>query len=212
MGQHAPSLGVLRTESEEIDELVEDDLLTVDCDHPHRLYTVTANGRSEIQVAHREGIAYGHGVGDLSESSLHRVMVEFGRRYVTEAYVNNSDSDVVEVVPYYELDDGHRLDVAGLDADGTVRAVVEAERTNHDILRAVPEDYDKMAALDPEDAIWIVRNRDAAHDVLEALTTRRLESGASRRRTVVPHRRKRSASMRRGVRESTRSGTSGIRC
>ncbi|MFC4447485.1 type IV secretory system conjugative DNA transfer family protein [Halorussus aquaticus] len=172
-------------ESEAVDELVDDDLLRIDCDHPHRLYTVTADGRSEIQVAHREGIAYGHGVGDLGESSLHRVMVEIGRQYVEDAYANDSDSDVVEVVPYYELDDGHRLDVAGLDADGNVQAVVEAERANHDILRAVPEDYDKMAAFDPEDAIWIVKNRDAAHDVLEALNEpptgdRRVEKEYSR--------------------------------
>jgi len=172
-------------ESEAVDELVEDELLRTDCDHPHRLYTVTADGRNEIQAAHREGIAYGHGVGDLGESSLHRVMVEIGRQYVEAAYVNDSDSDVVEVVPYYELDDGHRLDVAGLDADGTVRAIVEAERANHDILRAVPEDYDKMASLDPEDAIWIVKNRDAAHDVLEALNDpptgdRRVEKEYSR--------------------------------
>ncbi|MFC4550427.1 MULTISPECIES: hypothetical protein [Halorussus] len=156
-------------EAEEVQDLLDDDLLTLDCTHPHRLYTVTAEGRNEIQVAYREGLAYGHGVGDLGESSLHRVMVEFGRRYVEEAYANDAESDVVEVVPYYELDDGHRLDVAGLDVDGTIRAVLEAERVNHDVLRAVPEDYDKMAAFDPEDAIWVVKNRDAAHDVLEAL-------------------------------------------
>ncbi|UPV75216.1 hypothetical protein M0R89_03885 [Halorussus limi] len=172
-------------ESEAVDELVDDDLLRIDCDHPHRLYTVTADGRNEIQAAHREGIAYGHGVGDLGESSLHRVMVKMGHQYIEEAYVDDSDSDVVEVVPYYELDDGHRLDVAGLDADGNVQAVVEAERANNDILRAVPEDYDKMAALDPEDAIWIVKNRDAAHDVLEALNDpptgdRRVEKEYSR--------------------------------
>ncbi|AEN07590.1 hypothetical protein Halar_0334 (plasmid) [halophilic archaeon DL31] len=172
-------------ESEQVDELVEDDLLSVDCDYPHRLYTVTADGRNEIQVAHREGIAYGHGVGDLSESSLHRVMVEIGRRYLEDAYLNNSDSEVVEVLPYYELDDGYRLDAAGLDEDGGVCAVAEAERANHDILRAVPEDYDKMAACDPEDAIWVVKNRDAAHDVLAALNDpptgdRRVEKTYSR--------------------------------
>ncbi|WP_225741233.1 ATP-binding protein [Halorussus halophilus] len=154
---------------EAVEELLEDGLLAVDCDSPHRLYTVTADGRAEIQVAYREGIAYGHGVGDLGESSLHRVMVDFGRRYIEAEYANSSDSDVVEVVPYYELEDGHRLDIAGLDANGEVRAVVEAERVNNDVLRAVPEDYDKMAGVDPEDAIWIVRSRDDAHNVLEAL-------------------------------------------
>ena len=156
-------------EEEDVHELVENDLLGIDCDHPHRLYTVTAEGRSEIQVAYREGVSYGHGVGDLGESTLHRAMVKFGRQYVEEAYAESSDSEVVEVVPYYELDDGHRLDVAGLDADGEVRVVVEAERSNHDLLRAVPEDYDKMAKFDPEDAVWIVENREGAHKVLGAL-------------------------------------------
>lgn len=156
-------------ENEDVQALVEDNLLRIDCDHPHRLYTVTADGRSEIHVAHREGVSYGHGVGDLGESTLHRVMVAFGRQYVEAAYKEHSESEVVEVVPYYELGDGHRLDVAGLDSDGEVCVVVEAERSNHDTLRAVPEDYDKMAAFDPEDAIWIVENREGAHKVLGAL-------------------------------------------
>jgi len=45
----------------------------------------------------------------------------------------------------------------------------EAERSNHDTRTAVPADYDKMAQLDPEDSLWVVKNRDAAHDVLQAL-------------------------------------------
>jgi hypothetical protein len=31
---------------------------------------------------------------------------------------------------------------------------VEAERSNSDTLRAVPKDFDKMAAHDPEAAVW----------------------------------------------------------
>jgi hypothetical protein len=61
------------------------------------------------------------------------------------------------------------LDVAGLDDDGNVVVTVEAERSNHDTLRAVPTDYDKMAAEEPDAAIWIVESRDGAHDVLAAL-------------------------------------------
>ncbi|MFH5801579.1 ATP-binding protein [Haladaptatus sp. CMAA 1911] len=156
-------------ESDAIQQLLDDGLLSHDCDHPYRLYTVTAEGRSEIQVAYREGIGYGHGVGDLGESTLHRVMVQTGIEYVESMYVDNPDSAVVSVVPYYQLDDGHRLDVAGLNETGEIRVAVEAERVNHDVRRAVPEDYDKMAAFDPEDAIWIVRNRESAHDVLHAL-------------------------------------------
>ena len=59
--------------------------------------------------------------------------------------------------------------MAGLDADGEVVVPLEAERSNHDTLRAVPDDYDKMAGVDPEAAIWIVENHDGGHDVLKAL-------------------------------------------
>jgi len=44
------------------------------------------------------------------------------------------------------------LDVAGLDADGEVVVPLEAEQSNHDTLRAVPDDYDKMAGVDSEAA------------------------------------------------------------
>ena len=113
-------------------------------------------------------MAHGDGVGDLSESSLYVGMVELGRRYVREAFVDDPESAAVEVRPYHEVDGG-RLDVAGVDADGEVVVALEAERSNHDTLRAVPDDYDKMARHDPEAAIWVVENRTGGHDVLEAL-------------------------------------------
>ena len=37
--------------------------------------------------------------------------------------------------------------------------------------RAVPDDFDKLAAQEPEAAIWIVKNREAAHEILTALHT-----------------------------------------
>lgn len=46
---------------------------------------------------------------------------------------------------------------------------IEAERVNHDIIRAVPDDFDKMAACDPDEAIWIVMSGPAGHTILEAL-------------------------------------------
>ena len=154
--------------TDEVERLLEDGLLAKDCTHPHVLYTVTPEGRAAAKIRHREGVAHGDGAGDLSESSLHVAMVELGRRYVQAAFVESDDSAAVEVSPYYDVADG-RLDVAGLDADGEVVVAVEAERSNHDTLRAVPEDYDKMARHEPEAAIWIVENRDGGHDVLEAL-------------------------------------------
>jgi hypothetical protein len=155
-------------DSDEIDHLVKDGLLAKDCQYPHVLYTVTPPGRKAAKIRHREGVAHGHGVGDLSESSFHVAMVELGAQYVQTAFVENPDSAAVEVSPYHDIDDG-RLDVAGLDDDGNVVVTVEAERSNHDTLRAVPADYDKMAAEEPDAAIWIVESRDGAHDVLAAL-------------------------------------------
>jgi hypothetical protein len=155
-------------ETEDVDPLLEADLLRHDTDHPHRLYSVTADGRSVIGESFREGVDYGHGKGDLDESSLHVMSVEVGRQYLEQQYVADPDSPVETVIPYYEVDD-HRLDCVGLDADGDVTVAVEAERVNHDVIRAVPDDFDKMAACDPDEAIWIVMSGPGGHTVLEAL-------------------------------------------
>ncbi|WP_313692149.1 ATP-binding protein [Halorarum halobium] len=155
--------------SESIQDLLDADLLRHDTDHPHRMYTVTPDGRSVIGESYRQGVDYGHGAGDLEESSQHVFAVEIGRRYLERAFVADPDSPVVEVVPYYDLDENRRLDIAGLDDEGDVVAAVEAERVNHDIKRAVPEDFDKMADCGVEDAIWVVMKQSDGHDVLQAL-------------------------------------------
>ncbi|MFC6723678.1 hypothetical protein ACFQE1_04615 [Halobium palmae] len=156
-------------ESDAVQDLVDADLLRHDTDHPHRLYTVTPDGRAVIGESYRQGVDYGHGAGDLEESSLHVLSVEVGRRFLVQEYVDDTESAVVEVIPYYDLDGHHRLDLAGVDADGTIRVALEVERINHDFRRAVPEDFDKMAECDLEAAIWIVMTRQGAHDVLHAL-------------------------------------------
>ena len=63
----------------------------------------------------------------------------------------------------------HRIDVVGLDEEGHIRITLEAERVNHDLRRAVPEDFDKMAACDPDEAIWVTMSHSEAHRVLGAL-------------------------------------------
>lgn len=183
-------------DSEAVQDLQDAGLLRHDTDHPHRLYTVTPDGRSTIGEHYRRGIDYGHGQGDLEESSEHVLAVEVGCRYLEAEYVADPDSDVVEVVPYYEptaeetatvpaaaamgtTSDGiesavteseqRRLDIAGLDEQGEVVVAVEAERINNDVHRAVPDDYDKMAACDVAEAIWIVLTQSAGHEVLRAL-------------------------------------------
>ncbi|TKX58579.1 hypothetical protein EXE44_06955 [Halorubrum sp. SS7] len=154
----------------ELDELREAGLVRRDCRYPHILYTVTAEGRDAIGVRHREGVAHGAGAGDLGESSLHVAMVEAGTALLEAEYVADPDSPATRVEQYYEVPEG-RLDAAAVDEAGTVVAGLEAERMNNDLAQAVPDDYDKLAAQDPNAAVWIVKNREAAHEILTALNT-----------------------------------------
>lgn len=153
-------------------DLVDAGLITEDGDYPHRLYSVTADGRDAIREPRREGVDYGDGLGDLDESSQHRLLVELGTLYLERAFVENPDSDAVRVKPYHEITvdgDPRRLDCAALDEDGDVVAALEGERINHDVNEAVPADFDKMAACDPDESIWVVLTRADGHRVIEAL-------------------------------------------
>jgi hypothetical protein len=170
-------------EADAVDELLDDGLLRHDTDHPHRLYTTSPEGRALLGEKHRRGVDHGHATGDLGESTQHVMGVEVARRWTHQAFVTDPDSPVETVVPYYELDEtviandvdrdesgnASRLDVAGLDSDGGVAVCIEIERINNDVAEAVPADYDKMAACDPEEAIWVVMSQSAGHDVLQAL-------------------------------------------
>jgi len=183
-------------ESDERQDLLDAGVLTRDTDRPHRLYTVTPEGRSVIGERYRKGINYGHGKGDLEETSQHVLAVEVGRRYLVTHYKDDPDSSVVQVIPYFELDerdsaavpaagamggnpaeledaadayDQHRIDAVGLDEDGHIVVTLEAERINHDARRAIPEDFDKMAACNPEESIWVTMSHSEAHTVLQAL-------------------------------------------
>jgi hypothetical protein len=175
-------------DKDDVQALIDAEYLTHDTDHPHRLYSVTPAGRDCLGEAYREGVDYGHGLGDLEETSAHVLMVEAARRYLIQTYVEDPESPVTRVVPYYEIGD-HRLDLAGLDDEGNVVIAVEAERVNHDLKRAAPSDFDKMAACEPAEAIWVVLTTPAAHDVIDALHDPldgepRLESSYSR--TTMP--------------------------
>lgn len=179
-------------DNEAIEQLIDDGLLRKDTDRPHRLYSVRPDGREVIQESHRHGVAFGHGEGDLDESGEHVMGVELVVRWLTREYANDPDSDVVTVRPYYDMREGsidaaaffggdedvsdadddferHRLDVVGLDAAGETVVTVEVERINHDTRQAVPEDYDKMAACDPDEAIWLAMSSSDAHEIVQAL-------------------------------------------
>ncbi|MXR41844.1 hypothetical protein GRX01_10915 [Halobaculum sp. WSA2] len=71
-----------------------------------------------------------------------------------------------------------RYDAVGLDTEGKIVVTLEAERANNDRYRAVPEDYDALAAPEPEAAIWVVKTGAVGHEVLTALN--RLADGEPR--------------------------------
>ncbi|MFP9062474.1 hypothetical protein ACLI4R_18390 [Natrialbaceae archaeon A-chndr2] len=76
---------------------------------------------------------------------------------------------MTEIIPYYDIDGNHRLDLAGVDGNGEIVITAEVERINNDVHRAVPADFDKMAACEPEEAIWVVMKQADGHKVLSAL-------------------------------------------
>ena len=154
-------------ETDAVQQLLDDGLLRVDCRRPQKLYTVTPDGRDVIGIGHREGIAYGDGTGDLSESSLHVAMVEVGARLCAQEFVG-PEAPGTRVERYYGVADG-RLDVAVLDETDEIVVTLEAERINNDRSEAIPADFDKMAACDPQEAWWLVKTRGDGHQVLQAL-------------------------------------------
>nr|WP_264475537.1 type IV secretion system DNA-binding domain-containing protein [Halorubellus salinus] len=156
-------------ESNAIQDLIDADLLRHDTDHPHRLYTVPPDGRTIIGESYRQGVDYGHGHGDLEESSLHVLAIEVARQYLNQEYVENPESEVTQTIPYYDIDERRRLDLAGINDNGEVIVAVEAERINHDIHHAVPEDYDKIADTNVDEAIWVVMKQADAHKILAVL-------------------------------------------
>ncbi|WP_458206701.1 type IV secretory system conjugative DNA transfer family protein [Haladaptatus sp. NG-SE-30] len=156
-------------DSDAVQDLIDADVLRHDTDHPHRLFTVTPDGRTAIGESYRQGVDYGHGQGDLEESSQHVFAVEVARQYLEAEYVDNPESSVTDVIPYYDIDDQRRLDIAGLDADENIVVAVEAERVNNDVRRAVLDDFDKIADCTVEEAIWVVMTQSDGHAVLGAL-------------------------------------------
>ncbi len=156
-------------DAEAVEALIHDGLLRRDTDHPHRLYSVTAEGWRAIGESPREGLDFGHGQGDLGESAQHARGVAIGERLAKQRFVDDPECEAVTVSAYHQIDAGRRLDVAALDADGDVVAAIEVERINNDAYEAIPADFDKMADCDPVEAIWIVMTLDAGHDVLAAL-------------------------------------------
>jgi hypothetical protein len=152
-----------------IEALIEDGYLTVDARQtPHRVYSLTDEGRSKINISRRAGRDYGDYIGDLRESALHRLLVLAGCRYLADRFVADSDSPAVAVNAYHPVG-ANRLDAAAVAADGDIVAALEAETDTHDHRTGVPADYDTIAACQPDAAVWVVTSRSTGHSVLDAL-------------------------------------------
>lgn len=156
-------------DSESVQSLIDGGVLRKDTNYPYLLHSVAPSARSLIGEAYREGIDYGDGRGDLEESSEHVMLTELAARWAQHTYVDDTDAPGDEVKKYHDLEDGRRLDCVVLDAEGSVRVAIEAERINNDTREAVPADYDKLAVCEPDEAVWVVTGRGDAHTVLQAL-------------------------------------------
>lgn len=147
--------------------------ITIDELHRYVYYTITPEGREAINASHRRGASWGHSRGDLTETTLHIAMVRALARYFEETFVSDPDHPIEEVVPYYGLSpketqryDIHgntRFDMVGLDAEGEIVGIGEAERLNNDRATAAIRDYDQIAAINPEEAVWVVPSSKAGH-------------------------------------------------
>lgn len=153
---------------DEATALIDAGLLREDTTLPHLLYSVTAAGRDAVGEHYREGVDHGPGRGDLGESSEHIMLVELAT-WLAEQRCADPDHEAVTVSPYHQLDDGRRLDVACLDAEGRIVVAIEAERINNDAPTAAPSDFDKMADSGATEAIWVVPGLKDASKLTEAL-------------------------------------------
>jgi DNA helicase HerA-like ATPase len=140
-----------------LERMTEQELLDADSAAGRKYYTVLPAGRDFLG---RE-LKTGPGEGDLGEKTPHKVGVR-----LLELWLQKQD-DVVRVEPYYEIDDGTVLDVAGFNADGNLIWAGEAELASNN-RQAPVDDYDKLSAVDA-DAIWAFNSRETALDILDIL-------------------------------------------
>lgn len=172
------SLGFTR---DDFETLIDGGYLTRQEINPNVYYSVTSAGRELLGVDHTEEERWGAGLGDLNESLAHRVLVEAGVRYLRARMYEGGDgsdqnSTITQVIPYYEPDTetrrryglakNVRFDAVGVDGDGEITAILEAERSNNDRRTAAIQDFDQIAKVDPAHAVWIVPSRRVGHEAV----------------------------------------------
>jgi hypothetical protein len=159
------SLGITDADLEALEDA---GYLTPESLQQYGYWTVTKAGRDRLDEPHRRDVRWGPTNGDLNETLLHRVLVEALAQYLRQEHAESSESAVQRVERYFEpaaegidiegLDGGVRFDVVGLSGDGEIVAIGEAELANNDRAVAAVHDYDRIAAVDPDHAIWAVES------------------------------------------------------
>jgi DNA-binding PadR family transcriptional regulator len=154
----------------DVQRLVEQDLLEEGRACGRKYYTVLPAGRELLG----QKLKVGPGQGDVGEKTPHKVGVK-----LLELWLEARD-DVAQVESYYEYDEETVFDVAGLNADGELVWVGEAELASNN-KHAPVDDYDKQSAVDAN-AVWAFNRRETAVEVLDYLSEAdRIESSVSGR-------------------------------
>ena len=141
----------------DVQRLAEENLLEEGRACSRKYYTVLPAGRELLG----QKLKVGPGQGDIGEKTPHKVGVKLLERWL------DSRDDVAQVKPYYEYDEETVFDVAGLDADGELVWVGEAELPSNN-KHAPVDDYDKQSAVDAN-AVWAFNRRETAVEVLDCL-------------------------------------------
>jgi hypothetical protein len=135
---------------------------------PHTVYNVTATGRSLIAETLDDGVDFGPGVGDLNESMLHRIGVQYLCRYLESTHGQSPDRTVQH---YHQLPTGEVIDAVVLE-DDTIVVAAEMECHNNDVSGAESScrsTYRKLMDCESTESIWVFETGDHWSVVTEEL-------------------------------------------
>ncbi len=166
------SMSAFKNDFDDLDvqRLVDQDLLEEGRACGRKYYTVLPAGRELLG----QKLKVGPGQGDIGEKTPHKVGVKLLGLWL------EARDDVEKVEPYYEYDEDTVFDVAGLDTDGELVWVGEAELASNN-KHAPVDDYDKQSRVDAN-AVWAFNRRETAVEVLDHLAEAdRIESSVSGR-------------------------------
>jgi hypothetical protein len=134
----------------------------------YRLYRV-------LQRLVRKGYHSGDGIGDLSESLHHRILVVHTALYLAFADLEacfdlscDYGQDELEVKVYHQMGD-ERIDVVVLTPAGEVVIAAEVERSNNDDRESTLATYQKLSEISADSKIWVAENKKEAAKLTQIL-------------------------------------------